>query len=205
MPTFKTLATYLLLGLLALGSWWVAEYLSPKEFTAPKPTVGKIDYYSKNIRRTVMNEFGEPKELLLAETLIHYENDNHTELTRPVMTLYAKKGQPWIIHADSALLPGEGDTIYLQGEVLVEREGGTDKGNRPIRIETTDARVQPNNDYAETDEYLRVLSEGDTMTGVGGKVWFGDSLKFNILSQARRVSMPKETTGTDSRRGRFGG
>ncbi|BBL76032.1 LPS export ABC transporter periplasmic protein LptC [Methylomagnum ishizawai] len=207
MPSFKTLASYLLLGSLALLTWWGAEYLAPKEFNPSKPPVGKIDYYSKHIRRTVMDTTGHPKELLLAESLTHYENDNHTELTHPVMTLYSSKGQPWVIHADAALLPSEGETIYLQGEVLVEREGGDDKGNRPIRIETTDARVQPDNNYAETDTFVRVLSEGDTLTGVGGKVWFGDDLRFNILSQVRRVSIPKETPDADAKakRGRSGG
>jgi lipopolysaccharide export system protein LptC len=193
MPTLKTLATNLVLVLLALGSWWAAEWLAPKEETPEQPPPGKIDYYSKQIRRTVMDEAGRPKELLLADTLIHYENDNHTELTRPVMTLYsknAKPGPPWVIHADSALLPGEGETIYLQGEVLVER--GADKRGKTVRIETSDARAQPDHDYAETDEHVRVLSEGDTMTGDGGQVWFGDYLRFKMLSNARRVSIPKE-------------
>lgn len=205
MPTLKSLATYLVLGLLALGSWWGVELLMPKEESPPKPTRGKVDYYSKDIRRAVMDETGRPKELLLAETLTHYENDNHTELSRPVMTLYSKQGPPWIIHADSAMLPGEGETIYLQGEVLVEREA--DKNGKTMRIETSEARVQPDNKYAETDEYIRVLSEGDTLTGVGGKVWFGDNLKFTILSQARRVSIPRESapTGEPRSRGRSGG
>lgn len=192
MPNFKSIATYLLLTLLALATWWSAQLFIPKEESKPKPTVGKVDYYSRDIRRTVMDEAGHPKELLLAESLIHYEDDNHTELRQPVLTLYDKNGgAPWIIHAESALLPGEGETIYLQGEVLVEREAAP--GVRPIRIETREARVQPDNNYAETDEALRVVSEGETLDGVGGQVWFGDDLKFNILADVRRVSIPEPT------------
>jgi lipopolysaccharide export system protein LptC len=185
MPTLKSLLTYLVLGLLVVGSWWAAERLMPKEESPAKSTPGKVDYYSKNIRRTVMDETGQPKELLLAETLTHYENDNHTELSRPVMTLYAKDGSPpWVIHADSALLPGQGDQIFLQGNVLVLRDA--DKNGRTIRIETTNARVQPDKNYAETDEFVRVLSPPDTLTGTGAQVWFGDDLKFTILSNVRR-------------------
>jgi lipopolysaccharide export system protein LptC len=196
MPNFKTLLTYLLLALLALATWWGAELLTPKEESKPKPTVGKVDYYSRDIRRTVMDAAGHPKELLLAESLTHYENDNHTELRQPVLTLYdSNGGSPWIIHAESALLPGDGETIYLQGEVLVEREAAP--GVRPIRIETREARVQPDNNYAETDEALRVVSEGETLDGVGGQVWFGDNLKFNILADVRRVSIPAATPAKD--------
>jgi lipopolysaccharide export system protein LptC len=180
----KSLLTYSVLGITALGTWWAAEVLIPKEGAPGKVPPGKVDYYSKNLRRTVMDEAGKPKELLVAETLVHYENDNHTELTRPVMTLYSKEGPPWVIHADSAVLPGQGEEVFLYGNVLVLRDA--DKNGRTVRIETTDARVQPDNNYAETDEFVRVLSPPDTMTGTGAKVNFGDNLSYTILSNVRR-------------------
>jgi lipopolysaccharide export system protein LptC len=184
MLSRKSLLTYTALGALALGTWWAAEILLPKEEAPGKGAPGKVDYYSRNLRRTVMDEFGKPKELLVAETLVHYENDNHTELTRPVMTLYSKEGPPWVIHADSAVLPGQGDDVFLYGNVLVLRDA--DKNGRTVRIETTNARVQPKNNYAETDEFIRVLSPPDTMTGTGAKVNFGDNLSYTILSDVRR-------------------
>lgn len=184
MPNLKSLSSYLVLGLLALGTWWAAEFLAPKEGSTPKPTPGRVDYYSKQIRRTVMDATGRPKELLVADTLTHYENDNHTDLDRPVLTLYTQEGPPWVIHADTALLPGQGDEIFLNGAVLVLRDA--DATGRTIRIETRNARVRPNQNYAETDEFVRVLSPPDTLTGTGAQVWFGDDLKFNILSHVRR-------------------
>lgn len=181
----KNLVTYAVLGVAALGTWWVAELLMPREEAPGKLAPGKVDYYSKNLRRTVMDEAGKPKELLVAEALVHYENDNHTELTRPVMTLYSKdEGLPWVIQADSAVLPGQGDEVFLYGNVLVLRDA--DKDGRTIRIETTNARVQPNNHYAETDEFIRVLSPPDSMTGVGAKVHFGDDLSYTVLANVRR-------------------
>lgn len=180
----RSLASYLLLGVAALGTWWAAELLMPKEEGPGKQAPGKIDYYSKNLRRTVMDEAGKPKELLLAESLVHYENDNHTELTRPIMTLYSKDGPPWVIHADSAVLPGQGDDVFLYGNVLVLRDA--DKNGRTMRIETPSARVQPKNNYAETDEFIRVLSPPDTMTGTGARINFGDDLSYTVLSNVRR-------------------
>jgi lipopolysaccharide export system protein LptC len=180
----KSFSSYLVLGLLALGSWWAAELLMPKDEASTKPSAGKIDYYSKGLRRTVMDENGQPKELLLADQLVHYENDNHSELARPVMTLFSKQGPPWVIHAESALVPGEGDEIYLQGAVLIVRDA--DEKGRTIRIETHNARVQPDKQYAETDEFVRVLSPPDTLTGTGARVHFGDDLNFTVLSNVRR-------------------
>lgn len=180
----KSLATYCALGVIALGTWWAAEWLMPKEESTAKQTPGRVDYYSNHIRRTVMDETGRPKQLLVADTLTHYENDNHTELSQPVLTLYTQEGPPWIIEAESALLPGEGDEIFLNGAVLVHRDA--DQNGRTIRIETSNARVEPNQNYAETQDFVRVLSPPDTLTGTGAKAWFGDDLKFNILSNVRR-------------------
>ncbi|CAL1239575.1 LPS export ABC transporter periplasmic protein LptC [Candidatus Methylocalor cossyra] len=184
MSQIKSFLSYLVLGLLALGTWWAAEYLTPRDELPAKQVRGRVDYYSKKIRRWVMDETGRPKELLLADTLTHYENDDHSELEKPVMTLYSKQGPPWVIHADSALVPGKGDQIFLYGNVLVLRDA--DKNGRTMRIETTNARVQPDAKYAETDEFVRVLSPPDTLTGTGGQVWFGDDLKVTIFSQVRR-------------------
>ncbi|MGZ8217532.1 LPS export ABC transporter periplasmic protein LptC [Methylomagnum sp.] len=184
-PTPKSLLTYLVLALLAVGSWWASEIFMPKDESPSKPLPGKVDYYSKALRRTVMDEAGQPKELLVADSLTHYENDNHSELSHPVMTLYSKEGgPPWIIEAESAMLPGEGDDVYLYGEVLIRREA--DKNGRTIRIETSNARVQPERQYAETDEFVRMLSPPDIMTGTGAQVFFGDDLKFTVLSNVRR-------------------
>lgn len=184
MLDLKSFTTYLLLGLLALGTWWVAEILVPKEEAPPKLAPGKVDYYSENIRRTVLDETGNPKELLLADRMVHFENDNRTELSRPVMTLYGKQGPPWVIRADSAVLPGGSDDVLLYGDVVIVR--GADKKGKTVRIETTNARVQPERQYAETDEFIRVLSPPDIMTGTGAQVWFGENLKFTVLENVRR-------------------
>jgi lipopolysaccharide export system protein LptC len=182
--TLKGFLTYFLLGLLALGSWWATKYFISAEGLSPKSFRGKVDYFSKDLRRTVMDETGTPKELLLADSLVHYENDNHTELSHPVMTLYSEKGPPWVIRADSAVLPGDGDNVYLYGEVLILRDA--DESGRTVRIETSNARVQPDRHYAETDEFVRVLSPPDTIAGTGAQVHFGDNLNFTILSNVRR-------------------
>ena len=181
---FNRVTSYLVLGILAAMSGWLAELLAPKDDTQSKPPPGRIDYYTKTLRRTVMDETGKPKELLLAEQLTHYDNDDHSELTRPVMTLFSKNGPPWVIHAESARIPAESDEIYLYGEVLIVRE--SDEKGRTIRIETRNARVQPDRQYAETDEFVRVLSPPDTLTGTGAKVHFGDDLNFTVLSNVRR-------------------
>jgi lipopolysaccharide export system protein LptC len=178
------LARYLVLVALAGGSWWAAEYFSPPPESTRRPPAGKVDYYSKGLERMVMDVNGKPKELLVVEELVHYEGDNHSDLTRPVMTLFVEKGPPWIIEGEIATVPGDEDLVLLHGNVLVTREAN--EQGRTMRIETTNARVQPERKYAETDEDIVVTSPPDTMTGTGATVTFGDDLHYTVRANARR-------------------
>ncbi|MGX2040967.1 LPS export ABC transporter periplasmic protein LptC [Methylocaldum sp. MU1018] len=180
----RSLATYLALSALALLTWWLAGIFAPGEETAGPRTYGAIDYYSKNLSRTQMDEYGNPKQLLFAENLTHYVDGSHTELVQPVLTLYGSNGPPWVIHSDTAVMPDEGDTMFLNGNVLILRE--RDEHGRTLKIVTQNARVQPDNDYAETDEFVQVLSPPDELTGKGAQVHFGDDLKITILAEVRR-------------------
>ena len=184
LVALTSITRYLLLGLLTLVSWLAAERFGPKMEPGQKLEPGKVDYYSKGLKRTVLDESGKPKEMLYSEELVHYEGENRTELTNPVFTLYTKEGPPWIIHSETATLPGESDEILLHGEVLVERD--ENKSGRTMRIETTNARVQPKNNYAETDEDIRVISPPDYMSGTGAKLKFGDGIQYSVLANVRR-------------------
>jgi lipopolysaccharide export system protein LptC len=174
----------LFLGSLTLVSWWGAEHFGPPVEKGKKLQPGKVDYYSKGLQRTVMDEAGKPKEMLVAEELVHYEDDNHSELTKPVMTLYTQSGPPWVIHAETATLPGDGEQIFLNGDVLVLRDANA--SGRTMRIETRNARVQPDQNYAETDEDIRVISPPDYMIGTGAKLKFGDGIQYSVLANVRR-------------------
>lgn len=174
-----------LLIAMVLISWWgVARYGPPNEGPV-KLTPGKVDYYARGFQRKVMNDTGTLKELLIADEMVHYEEDDRAELSNPVMNLFQTQGPPWIIRSETATIPRGNDDIFLHGPVLVTRDAN--EQGRTMRIETTNARVQPKKDYAETDEDIKVLSPPDTMTGTGARITFGNNLHYQILSNVRRL------------------
>jgi lipopolysaccharide export system protein LptC len=169
---------------IALASWWLAFSYGPHEDDKKKGKPGRVDYFSKGLQRTVMDEAGNPKEFLVADEMVHYEEENTAILSRPIMTLYVKEGPPWVIHSETAKIPGDSEFIFLNGEVLVERD--ENKDGRTMRIETTNVRTIPDKDYAETDDYIRVISPPDFMTGTGATINFGSNLNYRILHDVRR-------------------
>jgi len=184
--------TGLALGVMLL-SWWLAGTLGPHDEGHRKAKAGRVDYYTKGLRRTVMGVDGNPKEYLVSQEMVHYEEEDTAELSRPVITLFVKDGPPWVINSETAKIPGNSEFIFLNGDVLVERDANKD--GRTMRIETTNVRTIPDKDYAETDEYIRVISPPDFMTGTGATINFGDNLTYRILHDVRRRhDVESETT-----------
>ena len=97
---------------------------------------------------------------------------------------YSKDGTPWVIRSETATIHSDSEFVFLNGDVLVLRDANKD--GRTIRIETTNVRAQPEKDYAETDEDIRVISYPDYMTGTGAKINFGSELKYRVLANVRR-------------------
>jgi lipopolysaccharide export system protein LptC len=181
----KTVSTYLFLTLLALASWWLAELIEPQPESTPAPMGSNIDYYSTKLVRVLMNPDGTPKQRLVAETLTHYLEEDRTELIRPVLTLYSKTTPPWIIHADTGTISSGGETIFLGGNVRITRARAED--TRPVLAVTKNLTVKPDQEYAETSEYVDVKSPPDHVTGTGMRVYFGANLNISILANVRGI------------------
>jgi lipopolysaccharide export system protein LptC len=180
----RPISNYVALLALAGGTWWLADYLTPKEAPAEKLSRGKVDYYSTHISRTVMTPEGIPKSLLYAVTMTHYKGSDRTEMEKPVMTLYKPGASPWIIHSDTATSLSGGSAVYLNGDVLITRE--TNQGDI-VKIITRDVKYDPDKNYAETAEYATILGPGDKLSGTGMQVYFEPDLRANLLADVRRT------------------
>ncbi len=183
MPNLRTLATRLILILLAGGSWWLAEILAPKDEAVSKVDNSQIDYYSKNIHRTELTPEGAIKQVLFAERMIHYKDDNRTEMDKPVMTLYKKGGEPWIIHSERGTSQAAGKPVLLHGKVLITRK---DSKGEELKIFTSNVKYTPDQDYAETAEHVLMLGKDDATSGNGAQVYFEPVLKIKLLADVRR-------------------
>jgi lipopolysaccharide export system protein LptC len=183
MTSPRALATHLLLALLAAGSWWLAESLAPKDEAENKVDSSQVDYYSKNIHRTVLTAQGTPKEALFAEVMTHYKDDNRTDMDGPVMTLYKDGGEPWTIRAEKGTSLSGGQAVLLRGKVLITRK---DNNGEEMEILTSNVTYTPGRDYAETAEPVLMRSKDDTTRATGAQVTFEPVLKINLLADVRR-------------------
>ena len=73
--------------------------------------------------------------------------------------------------------------VLLSGEVEINRPGSAEA--RDIHIVTRDLRVQPEQDYAETDELVTITSEQNWVRSTGMQAWLREPIRLKLLSQTR--------------------
>lgn len=178
-----------LLVLAAGLSWQLRERPQAQAPTVERKGPRTIDYHITGLDVTRMTPAGRPAHRLRAERALHFTDDDTTQLQRPHLTVYQDDSPPWEVDADDALVSADGEWVLLNGDVLIERAGDDD--DRPMRIITRELRVQPREDYAETDEKVRVESESDWLDATGMQAWLRPPSRLKFLSQVKGYYVPR--------------
>ena len=136
----KRLLLALLLLVLAGGTWWLARSL-----TATKPTFdGHLrhdpDYTIENFNATVMNEDGQRRHTLTGTRLIHYGDDESSDIENPTSPSTARTARR-CARAEHGWLPKDNDVIVLTGSVRVTRERSARQAGGIMRFDRMRVRL----------------------------------------------------------------
>ncbi len=168
--------------LLGSASWWLSRSSEP-----PEPPVQEssqtADYYLEGFTALRLSPQGTPSQKLSALKLAHYPADDSTALTKPRLTLYDEQRPPWRVKAESGWVSGDGEVILLQGEVRIDRTASPETW--PVHITTRDLRIQPADNYAETDADVVVRSNRNRLSATGMQGWFQPPIRIKLLAKAR--------------------
>lgn len=186
----QNLVLAVLVALGALLSWWLSESETDQQRKLARPDGPRdVDYRIRGFEVIRMTPAGIPAHRLSADTLRHFTDDDTTELDNPHLTVFQGTEPPWEIDAEQAWLSADGSIILLTGEVVIERAGSSE--TPPTTLFTRDLRVQPREDYAETDEAVRVESESDWLDAVGMRAWLRPPSRIKFLSDVKGFYVPR--------------
>jgi len=175
------------LVLVAGASWYLLDQVTPKTEVIPT-SVHSPDYYLENFVSTSMDVDGSLKSRIQGDRMIHFIDEDSTEITNPVMTVFDGEKPPWVIVSESGWMSGDGELLMLLGEVKMDRAGLKRIGMndiKPMHIDTHDLRVLPKDDWAETEHEVFITSVNDRVQGVGMRTLFSTPIRFQLLSKVR--------------------
>lgn len=174
----------ILLGALAVFSAWILNRLTVEPSKTKTAVRHAPDYYMEDFTTLTMDEKGKPKNKLYAIYMAHYPDNDTSELLKPAMEFYRLQKPPLNVTADRGWVTENNTVVLLNGNVELREEDAS--GNPTLQVNTDKARVLVNQNYAETDEYAKIVSHKSTVTGIGMQAFFDES-RLIVLSNVHTV------------------
>ena len=135
-----------------------------------------------------MREDGTPRNTLHAIYMAHYPDNDTSELLKPTMQLFRIGNRPYVVSSDKGWITSDNEVILLKGSVQMTESD--ESGKLTLQVNTESARVLPNQNYAETDDYATIISNRTTITGTGMRAYFNDG-RLEVLNNVHTTIEPR--------------
>jgi len=174
---------------LAGTTFWLERMVREEEGLHPSLRRHDPDYIVDNLAHTRFNTQGIAVYTLVAAKMIHYPDDDTTDLVAP-RVVQTKPNQPRMtVTADRGALSQDGEEIFLYDNVLLVRDGGPDRSE--TRMRTSFLHLVQAHDVVQTDRDV-VVTEDDRVLSGRGMEYHTDSDELFLRERVRGQFEPKK-------------
>ena len=174
-----------LLAGLAGSSYYLAELSDRVERPAADPRVAhEPDYFVEGFAVTRTNASGEPVFRLSAERLVHFPDDDSSEMVQPRLASLDPTTPVVPVAAAGGRAYRGAEATHLYDSARVVRAGARD--DPPLQIESDYVLILYRENIARSDREVRISQGGSSLTGVGME--FDNAARvLTVRSQVRGV------------------
>lgn len=123
----------LLMGLLALGTYWLVRNTPASLGPEGQKVVGsEPDYYMRKFGIKTFDDAGQLKSDVSGAEVRHYPDTDTLEIDKALIRSYSLKGRLTTSTGDRALTNGDGSEVQLIGNARVVREAAVDADGKEI-------------------------------------------------------------------------
>lgn len=181
--TIISLALILVLG---FAAWTTFLSSHPQNAVVVKKAM-LPDAFMEDITTVIMDKQGKPSMKIVTPKMIHFAENDTTQLISPQLTLYRQSPNPWFVSSKFGKATQGIDNVDFWDNVVIHH--AADINNPATIIKTSTLTVHPNKKTAETNENITMEQPGIVVSAKG---MFADMNKGDIklLSQARGIYVP---------------
>ena len=177
-----------LMFVLALVSFWLERTVREQE--APVATRRHDpDYFITNFTTTSYDRDGATESVLSADRMVHYPDDDSTELLRPHVVQTHPNEPRMTVSAERGALSRDGDDIFLYDNVVLVR--AADKARPEAQITTSFLQIARDRSLVRTDRDVVIHEDRRTLAGRGME-YDNRSQMLQLLSRVRGVFEPEK-------------
>lgn len=149
---------------LAVLTWWLAGDRDEREDAPIEGLDTRLDYALENFEMRAFDKAGKPTLRMWSPRLTSDATTRIGRVTEPRIVLH-HEGYLWHLEADSAIISDDQSEVFLNGRVLLEREGS--KPEDALNIDTADVMLVVENRVAHSDEPMRLTDSSGILRATG--------------------------------------
>ena len=190
-------APLVLIGVLTALTFWLDRTMQPPVRDATGASRHDPDYIVDNLTAVRMSEGGVASYTLSAAKMLHFPDDDSTQLTNPHLVSYGSPKAPMTITASEALVSADGENVYFQDNVRVTRAAYDDFSELVMR--TAFLHVIPDDNIARTNRPVTITDAATEVNAVGLEV-NSETHIIKLLSKVRGTYDPGKAPRREDRR-----
>lgn len=184
----------LLLALLAALTLWIERVVQPPPPKLDGSNRHDPDYKLTNFSTSKTDKNGNLRHMLAAAEMLHFPDDDSTQLVRPRFTQYSASKPFTQIQGQRGLVTSDGENVYFMDNVKVVRGATSQKGE--LTILTDYLHIIPDQDLVKTDRPISILQAPRTVIHATGMEY---NKKLGIIKLFKRVRVHYERPGSKLR------
>ena len=180
-----------ILVLLALLTFWLDRVTRVETARHDGKQRHDADFVAENFTLLQLDKDGKVLHAMSAQRMLHYPDDESTEVIEPRYT-YLGKPPPLHISAARGNISKDGNVVVLTDNVLARHEADQTQPEMTFRTDTL--TLYPDDEIARTDDPVTIVRGGSTLSGVGMEL---DHLNrvLKLHGQVRATLLPRERPG----------
>lgn len=175
-----------LLGLLG-ATYWLDQQVQPETAKLDSSMRHDPDSVVENFSAIKLNEQGTPHFIMSATRMLHYPDDDSTELEVPRLTLLADDRPTILATAKTGTISSKSDEYFLQGDVEMLR--GTVAQQDRLKLKTEYLHFIPDQDLVKSNLAITLIEAHTTVNAVGMEL-NNKTRTIKLLSKVRSEYVP---------------
>ena len=190
----------ILIALLASLTFWLDQKVQPPARLPDGSSRHDPDFIVEGFSAVKMNEDGSRRYALSAKRMVHYPDDDSTNLELPKLVYFDYQRAPVTVRSDTAQSTQGNNDVFFEGDVQVVRSAY--ETNPELGIFTSFLHVIPDSDLAKTDRLVRMVEGKSTGSSVGLefdnrtrqiKLLSEAKVSYEVLKRKDRKSVPQHS------------
>lgn len=140
------------------------------------------DAIAENFEIRRLDDQGKLKYRLNAPYIVHFADDDSSEVKSPRLIAYRQDAPPLTLTAERAKITARGEVVFLNENVKILRQANAQS---PILLaSTTTLTVEPDAGLAYTDQAMKITQGASWIEGVGARI-DNNASTFELHSRVR--------------------